>query len=138
MVKQNSIRYSIQWVLFVMSVLLTISWWMTASEILDLSAYYPLWIGLSLGFIVLIQSGIFTYFKESKYKTINFEDAVTWSLTAVGGAVILASFFSIPRISISMPAGFISFLFKIYVGVGLIAVIVHLISVISIITKRGG
>lgn len=138
MPKKNSIRNAIQWVLFVMSVFLTISLWLTASQIVDLSAYYPLWIGIGLGFVVLIQSGIFTYFKESKYKVINFDDAITWSLTAVGGAVILASLFSIPRFSITMPAGFISFLFKIYIGVGLIAVIVHLISVISIITKRGG
>lgn len=138
MAGKNSIRNSIQWVLFVMSVLLTISWWMTASEILDLSAYYPLWIGIGLGSVVLIQSGALTYFKESKYKTINFDDAITWSLALVAGAIYSVSLLSIPRLSISMPAGFISFLFKIYVGVGLIAIIVHLISVISIITKRGG
>ena len=70
MVKKNAIRNAIQWVLFVMSILLTVSWWMTASKILDLSAYYPLWIGLSLGFVVLIQSGALTYFKESKYKNV--------------------------------------------------------------------
>lgn len=138
MPKQNSIRNSIQWVLFVMSVLLTISWWMTASEILDLSAYYPLWIGLGLGFVVLIQSGALTYFKESKYKTINFDDAVTWSLAGVAGAVIAVSLLSIPQLKISLPMGFTSFLFKLYVGIGLIAIIVHLISVISIINKRGG
>ena len=138
MVKKNAIRNAIQWVLFVMSILLTVSWWMTASKILDLSAYYPLWIGLSLGFVVLIQSGALTYFKESKYKTINLDDAITWSLAGVAGAVIAVSLLAIPQLKISLPYGFTSFLFKLYVGVGLVAIIIHLISVISIITKRGG
>lgn len=138
MARQGSIRNSIQWVLFVMSILLTISWWLTTSELLDLSAYYPLWIGTGLSLVVLIQSGILTYFKESKYKTINFDDAVTWALAGVSVAVFVVSLFSIPRISISMPAGFVSFSFKLYVGVGLIAIIVHLVSVISMINKRGG
>ena len=45
MVKKNSIRNAIQWVLFVMSVLLTVSWWLTTSSVIDLSAYYPMIIG---------------------------------------------------------------------------------------------
>ena len=112
MVKKNSIRNAIQWVLFVMSVLLTVSWWLTTSSVIDLSAYYPMIIGFSLASVILIQSGIFTYFKESKYKSINFDDAITWSLTAVAGAVIAVSLISIPQLRISLPAGLVSFLFS--------------------------
>lgn len=134
---KNSIRNTIQWILFFSSVALAISYWITSSGFFDLSPYYPTIIGLTLGLVVLAQAHIITYFKQSQYKTINFDDAITWSLAVVGGAILVTSLLQTMNFWNWIPLQISSFLFKINIGVGLIAVIIHFVSVLSV-TKKGG
>ena len=128
---------SVSTVLFVLLILLVIGWWFTSSSLFDISVYYQMFLGFGIGAIVLIQSGMLTYFKESKYKTINADDFITYSLALVGGLVITTSLLAIPQLSIVFPKGLATFLFKLNVGIGLVALVIVLISIFRL-RKKGG
>ena len=126
----------VQWILFSLLAFLIVSWWLATAEILDLSGYYEITFGLAAASILLIESGIYTYFAKSQYRSIGYDDFVTYFLAVSGASLLLQSVAAIPKLGIVLPEGLSDFLLKINFVVGIIAMAVMLMSVYKL-NKRG-
>lgn len=132
----NKTRNAVQIILLGLVAILSVVYGVTSAKIQDLSVYYTFFIGLAFSLVLLVQSGIVTYFKESKYKKISFEDAMTYSLTFIAGAIFLSSLRIFPFFEEAIPTAIKGFLTITNIGVSVIATILVLITTIGIITKN--
>ena len=133
---KNSAMKAIQWTIFVMMALFMLGWWLTTSGLFDSTSYFTIISGLGMGILLLINSHIVTYVKQSGYRTITAADGLVIAQALIGGAIITLSIIQIPILGIGLPIKFVDFLFYFNIGAGLIGLLINIPAMIFLI-KRG-
>ena len=126
--KSKNTKLAIAWMAG-LGIILMAMW--GANIFTDLSAFYNVVIGVSVGGLLILLSGILTYFKESKFKQINFDDVETLFLAGIGTTITISSLALIDQIRNRLPSVLINF----FDGIVLYASIVGVIFLIIVFAR---
>ena len=87
--------------------------------------------GIALATILFIEGGVMTYFKQERYKTIDWKDFVVWLTMGVAFIVLVNTIFGVQVISKAFPTPVVTFFGNIAGTVGILAGIMVLIHIIT-------